>query len=559
VIHVVFRYLFRGLKNFFRTIKQRKIKWVHFDLVNSLPERPAPPKGFVMKRIFPPQKLTIEYFRDMMKRIARVKNIEGVIIHLRDAQEGNARRQSIRKILHDLKERGKKVIIYAHGYSFLDYYIASVADEILIQPGGNCFILGLELNRFFFKDILAKYDITFDAVPIAPYKSAMDMFTRSSISEKDKEQYQAILDSSYEVVIEALMNKLGKSKKEIQGIINNAPYTADEAKELGLVSDIVGNEELEQKVKALAKTQKGGLFTWDQADKMMTVRKPKLKRKKIAIISVNGTIVDGESRVPPFKLPLPIFGVQAGDHTVVNQIRKAKNDNSIKAVVMEVNSPGGSGAASEAIRAATKELVKKKPLVVYFNDVAASGGYYIATGANKIVAQDSTLTGSIGVIAGKVVLDEALKKQGIKTHYLRVGENAGMMSPEQKFTKLEREKIKKLITDFYDLFVDHVSDVTGKARKELEKYCQGRVWSGKDAYELELVDELGDLETAIESAAKLANLKEGNYKIEDIYIAEQTSPSFIETKDSNLSLKPWLESITKTNIWLLMPEKIEIK
>lgn len=557
---MVFRYLVRGLRNFSRSFKQRKIRWVYFDLVNSLPERPEPPKGLVMRRIFPPQKLTIAYFKEMMNRIARVKNIKGVVIHLRDEQEGNARRQSIRKILQNFKAKGKKVIVYAHGYSFLDYYLASVADEIFIQPGGQCFIVGLELTRIFFKDILAKNDVQFEAVPISPYKSAMDMFTRSTISEEDREQYQAILDSYFEVIIEALVDKLGNSREKIQEIIDNAPYTAPEAKELGLVSDIVNNEELELHVKKIANTKKGQIYTWQQADGMITLGKLKPRRKKVAIISVNGTIVDGKSRSFPFKIPVPIFGdIQAGDHTVVNQIRSAITDNSIKAVVLEVNSPGGSGPASEAIRAATVELTKKKPLVAYFNDVAASGGYYIATGANKVIAQSTTLTGSIGVVAGKIVLDKALETKGVNTHYLRVGDNAGIMSAEKAFSDQEREKLRAMITEFYDLFVDHVSELIGKEREEFEEYCRGRVWSGKDAYELGLVDELGDLETAIKKAAELANLKKGKYQVVDIYKAQNFPPYSLETENVEFSLKSLLEPYMKTNIWLLMPEKIEIK
>ncbi|MBD3192186.1 MAG: signal peptide peptidase SppA [Candidatus Heimdallarchaeota archaeon] len=557
---MVFRYLIRGLRNFSRSFKQRRIRWVYFDLVNSLPERPEPPKSFVMRRIFPPQKLTIAYFREMMNRIARVKNIKGVIIHLRDEQEGNARRQSIRKILHDLKAKGKKIIVYAHEYSFLDYYIASVADEIFIQPGGQCFVVGLELTRIFFKDILAKNEIQFEALPISPYKSAMDMFTRSSISDEDQEQYQAILDSYFAVIVDALMNKLGKSQEKIQEIIDNAPYTALQAKKLGLVTDVVNNEELELHVKKIAHTKRGQIYAWQQADRMITLGKLEPRRNKIAIISINGTIIDGESQSFPFRIPIPIFGdEQAGDHTIVNQIRHAIADNSIKAVVLEINSPGGSGAASEAIRAATIELTKTKPLVAYFNDIAASGGYYIATAANKVIAQPTTLTGSIGVLAGKFVLDKGLEKQGINTHYLRVGENAGILSSEKAFSTQERKKLRAMITEFYDLFVDHVSELIGKDREEFEEYCRGRVWSGKDAYELGLVDDLGDLETAIKQAAELANLKEGKYQVVDIFKAENIPPSYLQTKNTKISLNSLLESYMKTKIWLLMPEHIEIR
>ncbi|MEA2071272.1 MAG: signal peptide peptidase SppA [Asgard group archaeon] len=554
------RFLFRCIRNFFRRIKQRKIRWVYFDLVKSLPERPDYPRGFIMRRIFPERKLTLAFFRDMLKRIACVKRIKGVIIHLRDEQEGNARRQSIRMALERLKARGKKVIVYAHDYSFLDYYIASVADEIYIQTGGQCFIIGLELQRLFFKDALDRFELSFDSVPISPYKSAMDMFTRSSISKEDREQYQAILDSHFEVISEALATKLKKTPVEVKKIIDNAPYTPQEAKELGLVSDIINNELLDEKAKELAGTKKAKIYSWEEAEKMLILRKPKLARRKIAVISIDGNIVDGESQHLPFKSPIPMIGAeQSGDYTVVHKIRKALEDRSVKALVLEVNSPGGSASASEAIRAATKEFVKKKPMVAYFNDVAASGGYFVATAANEIIAQPLTLTGSIGVIAGKLVADTALENKGVTVNYLRVGEHAGILSIEQSFSKKERKKMEKNIESIYDLFVSHVAELVEKKKEEIEHYCRGRVWSGKDAYKIGLVHKLGDIETAVERAAKLAGMRKGTFEVVDIYESEEFMPSFLGAEDAIISLQTFLRPYTKSSIWFIMPDIIKIR
>jgi protease-4 len=496
----------------------------------------------------------------MVRRIANVRGIKGVIIHLRDQQEGNARRESIRKALERLKARGKKIIVYANDFSFLDYYIASVADEIYLQQGGSCFLVGLELQRLFLKDALERLNLSFDSVPISNYKSAMDMFTRSEISKEDREQYQAILDSHFEAIIDALATKLNKKPKEIKKIIDNAPYTAEEALKFGLVSDIITNEMLDQKAKQLAESKKAKIVGWQKADNMIVLRKPKMMRKKIAIISINGMIVDGESQKPPFKSPIPLVGAeQAGDYTIVHQIRKAMNDSSIKAVVLEVNSPGGSASASEAIRAATKELVKKKPMVAYFNDVAASGGYYVATAANEVVAQPMTLTGSIGVIAGKLVADKALQERGINVNYMRVGEHAGILSTEEPFSEEERKKMQQNIQSTYNLFVDHVVELVGKPKEEIEPNCRGRVWTGKDAHNLGLVDHLGDLETAIDRAAKLAGIRFRTYEVKDIYSSEEIIPTYLELERKVESLQTYLQAFRKTTTWLIMPEILTVK
>ncbi len=548
----------RRFRNIFRRIKQRKIEWVYIDLVQSLPERPAPPRNFFMKRVLPEPKPTISFLRKLMLRLSTVKNVKGVIIHFRDEQLGNARIQSIRKILADFKATGKKVIAYANSYSFLDYYVATVADEIYIQPGGSINLVGVEMNKMFLKDLLDNHKIKFDALPISPYKSAADTFTRDTISEEDREQYEAIVETVFEEVIEAIMEKIGKSREEVIKLIDNAPYIDTKAKKLGLIEDSISNEELATVVKEEENKKGPKIYSWDQVKDMLVIPKSGPRNNQIAIISILGPIVDGESKRPPMKFPIPIFGsAQSGDHTEVAKIRKAMNNRNVKAVVLEVNSPGGSAEASEAIRSATKELTKKKPLVAYFNDVSASGGYYVSTGANYVVAQPMTLTGSIGVILGKMVLDDALDKKGIKKSYIRMGKHAGMFSPDDTFSESEKALLKEHLHNIYDNFVDHVAELIDKKPEEFEHHCRGRVWSGKDAHTIGLVNELGDLDTAIKKAAELAGLGK-KYCVTDIYEPDSSVPICEEDGTIKFSLKEWLKPFTKTNTWYLMPEEIEI-
>ncbi len=558
---MVFKLFIRGCRNISRKIKSNKLRWIYLDLDISLNERPEPPKNFLTKRLFPTKILNLAFLDDYFNRLTKVRTLEGVVLHLRTIPDGNARIQSLRDLILKFREKGKKIIVYANSYDTLGYYVATAADTIFLQYGGSISIIGFQLSRLLMRDILKKYGVSFDAVPISPYKSSLDMFVRTDISDEDREQYQRIIDSSFESLVSDMSLSLNKSQEEIIDIINNAPYTSEEAIEKGLVEELTNEEMLIDIItNKYSKHRKFKLVTWKKSLKILTIPHPPSSGKKIAIISVEGTIIDGKSKKPPVKLPIPIFGdVQAGDQTVVEYMRKVTRDKKVKAVVLHVNSGGGSAASSEAMRSASIELVKNKPLVVYFSDVAASGGYFIATGANWVVAQPMTLTGSIGVLSGKMITQEALKKQGINRVFLKKGERAGLFSSEKSFTEKERRIVVRQITSIYDLFLDHVAEFRKMERKEFEQHCGGRVWSGEDAKELGLVDELGSITKAIEKAAELAHLKPEKYRIVDIYKSKSEAPIWYNDGKIDLTLDEWFKPFKNTHIWMILPEEIKIK
>ncbi len=558
---MAYKILIRGCRNIRRKIKSKKLRWIYLDLDISLNERPEPPKSFITKRLFPAKILDLAFLDDYFNRLTKVKSLEGVVLHLRTIPDGNARLQSLRDIILRFREKGKKVIVYANNYDSLTYYVATSADTIFLQYGGEISIVGFQLSRLLMRDVLKKYGYYVDGVPISPYKSAMDMFTRTDISEEDREQYQRIIDSSFESFVSDMSLSLNKSQEEIIEIINNAPYNSEDAVEKGLVTELTNEEKLIDIItNKYSKYRKFKLVTWKKSLKMLTIPHSPSSGKTVAIISVEGTIVDGKSKKPPVKLPIPIFGdVQSGDQTVVEHMRKVTKDKKVKAVVLHVNSGGGSAASSEAMRSASIELVKNKPLVVYFSDVAASGGYYIATGANWVVAQPMTLTGSIGVTAGKMITQEALKKQGINRVFLKKGERAGIFSSEKSFTEEERRIVVSLITSVYDLLLDHVAEFRKMERKDFEQHCGGRVWTGEDAKGLGLVDELGSITKAIEKAAELAHLKPEKYRIVDIYKSNSEAPIWYKDGKIDLTLEEWLKPFKNTHIWMILPEEIKIK
>jgi protease-4 len=533
---------------------------VYLDIDIPLQDRPEPPRSYLMRRFIPPKILSLAFLEKYFKCLSRLPRFEGIIVHLRKIPDGLARIQTLRDLLLEFRNTGKKVIIYSKNYSFWSYYVATAADEIYLQPAGVMDIIGLQLSRYFFKDALDKRGYLVDSVPISPFKSALDMGTRKDISKEDREQYQALLDSAFDVAVAGFCEFTKKKKNKIEEIINKAPHTPTEAAKLGLITKVVNEEEVIPEL--LSKKKGAGLkmVTWQKSLKILEIPHPPSIRNSIALICLEGAIIDGKSRKPPINLPIPILGgPQAGDQTIVQQVRKASRDRRVKAIVFHVNSGGGSATASEAIRQSLKEFGKKKPVVVYFSDVAASGGYYVATSSNWVVSQPLTLTGSIGVINGKFVLKEGLKKQGINIVYLRKGDRSGIYSSDQTFSEEERERIIFHVRSIYDLFLDHVAEFRKMEINQFEKYCRGRVWSGKDAHKLGLVDSLGNLQDAVRKATELAGIKYEDCRVVDIYKSESEIPFWINDGKIELSLEEWINPIIKEKILLLLPEKIEIE
>ena len=432
------------------------------------------------------------------------KRIKIIILEIDMSGVGWGKSEEIRDAIADFRSSGKPVYAFMEYGMNKEYYIASACDKIYLAPPGELFINGLAADVMFFRGSLDKLGIYPDIFQIGKYKSAGDMFTRKDMSDAHKEFMNSLLDDLFNRYVAAIAKGRGKTSDQVIAIINDAPYGAAKAKDIGLIDGVAYREELEKELK----TKLG----YKEADPLKIVRGSEYQNvepeslgldegEKIAVIYATGDIGSGQSENSP-------GGSQSiGSDTLSKAIDDAREDKSIKAIVIRVDSPGGSGLASDIIWHSVVAAKEKKPVVISMSDVAASGGYYIACGASKIIAQPSTITGSIGVVAGKPVMKGFYDWIGISNQYILRGKNAGMFRETEKFSDDERAKfIDWIKTTYYNDFVPKVAKGRGKDAAYIDSIAQGRVWTGSQGQERGLVDEFGGLDRAVEVAKDLAKI-----------------------------------------------------
>ena len=355
----------------------------------------------------------------------------------------------------------------------------------------------------------AKFGIEADFVQISPYKSAADMLTKSRMSDELREQVTWLLDSQHKELIGAIAESRHLDLKAAQDLIDGSPYMDDAALEKHLVDGVLAEEKLPDHLGQAGASISVG--TWDQAKRTLKSRRPTLGRGKyVAVLRIEGMIVDGRSErlpiKPPIEVPL-VGGDRAGDLSVVQVARQVAADKRAAAAVLYVNSRGGSATASEAMRQALERIAAAKPLVVAMGPVAGSGGYWVATPGRWIVARPGALTGSIGVLTGKVVTGGLWSKLMFNRESVAFGKHAMLQSDEKPYAEEERKIIQGEIDRIYGVFLEVVGKSRGMAPEAVHPIAAGRVWTGRQAFERKLVDELGGLDAAVRKARSLAGLK----------------------------------------------------
>ena len=448
-------------------------------------------------------------FTSLLTQLRKAKvdsRISAVLLDINFPGIGWGKAYELREAIADFKASGKPVYAHMEIGMNKEYYIATAADKIFLAPAGDLYVNGFAAESMFYKGSLDKLGIEAEVIQIGPkYKNAPDQYTKKEMGEGQQEVVNAILDEYWKVYTSAIAESRKKSVEDVAKIIDGAPYHANQAKELGLIDDALPMNKIHDDLKSR--------LGYSESNELKVIRTGQYKEitsdslglnngQRVAVIFASGAITMGSSNDGTFG------GQMVGSDTVVKAINDAADDNSIKAIVLRVDSPGGSALASDQMWHAIENAKSKgKPVVVSMADVAASGGYYISTNADKIVAEPSTITGSIGVFMGKPVVRGLYDWLGITNQYTMRGKNAGIFRETEKWTPEERAKMEDQTNRiYYDDFIPKVAAGRKMNIEQVNTIGQGRVWTGTQAKATGLVDEFGGFEKAIEIAKQLANL-----------------------------------------------------
>ncbi|MDQ2747476.1 MAG: signal peptide peptidase SppA [Acidobacteriota bacterium] len=449
-----------------------------------------------------------ESFSSLLGQLRKAKvdsRISAVLLDINFPGIGWGKADELRDAIAEFKASGKPVYAFMEMGSNKEYYIATAADKIYLPPTGDLYINGFAAQAQFYKGSLDKLGVEFEDVHVGKYKSLNERFTRKDHSPESREVVNAILDDYYTRVTAAIAKSRDKSPEDVKTIIDNAPYNAIAAEQQHLIDGAKYRDEVYQELKnRLGYKDTDDLrLTTTSAYKEVTPESLGLNNgERIAVIFASGLITPGKSSNGTFG------GEQTmGSDTIVKAVKDAADDDSIKAIVLRVDSGGGSALASDIMWHTLEYAKTKKPVVTSMADVAASGGYYIACNSNKIVAEPSTITGSIGVVLGRPVIGGLYNWLGVTNEYITKGKNAGIFREDRKWTDDEREVFQRSANFFYaDNFVPKVAKGRGKTFDQINEVAQGRVWTGFQAKDKGLVDEFGGLSRAVDIAKELANL-----------------------------------------------------
>ncbi len=501
---------------------------------------------------------SVEGLRQALELIAEDEQVKGVVLRIHAVSSALATIQSLRQIIQRFRDSGKRVVAYLEDIDLRSYYLATAADDILAPESATFLVLGLAVQSVFLKDALSRIGVKGDFLAVSPYKSAADQLTRSDMSPEVRDQFNWLLDSNWQTILSDIGDSRGFTPGVVSDLLDRSPMSASKAVDAGLIDHILYEDDLGEFL--------GGeprVMPWSQAFSHLYQPYTWHADKAVGVVSVEGAIMPGESRRNPFPLPMPIVqDGRSGAETIVRIFRQAEKNDRVAAIVMLVNSPGGDVVASDLIAREVQRVRVKKPIVVYMGDVAASGGYYVSTHADRIVAQPATLTGSIGVIMGKLVTGGLFDRLHANVETVKRGETATMLSSDEPFTDTERERLHDILMDTYDLFKRQVAEGRGLSLDRVEEIAQGKVWTGQQAQELGLVDDLGDFEVAVKKAAQLAGLPDDR-KTQVVALSAPRTPVLPPRLSDP---KAWLQEAKESlglffngRVLALLPYDIQIK
>jgi protease-4 len=444
---------------------------------------------------------------ELLDLAARDGKIKTVICRIRPGGMGLARTQEVGRALDRLRAAGKKTAALIENAGTREFLLAARCEKRWIAPTGLLSPTGLNMEMTYLRGLLDKAAVEPDLLVAGKFKSAAETFTRTGASEAAREMTDGLLDNLYAQVVADLAEALGKTPAQVRKLIDGAPYTAARALKAGLVERVGYRDEMLKELEVKNTRLVPGGHYWRVYARRIHARAVLVGAPVVALVHLSGAIREGRGD--------PARGV-FGASSYVKLLRRLARDKHTKAVVLRVSSPGGSATGSDLIRRELEKLAGEKPLIVSLGDVAASGGYYVAVPGKKVLVERGTLTGSIGVIAGKFDLSGLYAKFGVRIEAHRRGQAAGIFSPTGRFSKIERTRMEEVLGAMYREFKQAVAAGRKLSPERVDELAEGRVWTGTEALSAKLADDVG----GVNEALRIAKLEAGGVEGEPAHIVE---------------------------------------
>jgi protease-4 len=480
-------------------VKRRKRYYLELQLKDEVVEG-KPEQSFFSRKA----KTALLDLVRLLEAARRDRRVAGISLKLESLTAGWARLSNIRRALSRFRESGKPIYCYLVSGGNAEYYVASACNHVFMGPAGALSLVGLASEVFFLREVLDRIGIEPQIFSVGEYKSAGEMFTRTEMSQPAREQWDALLDDYSREFCQALASGRGCTVEEMQAKIDRGPYSAREAVREQLLDGICYEDEVEEKIQAefgphVRAAGYGKFIPHDGLIKRwLTFRRP-----QIALMDVLGIIAGGESRRDRAGRPV------SGAATIAKFLEHAQKSRRIAAVVVRIDSPGGTGLASDVIWRRMSLLAQHKPVVISFGDVAASGGYYISAPGCTIMAEPNSITGSIGVLGGKFAATGLLSRLSVHRESILRGKHSQFGSLFTPFSASEAERLQQQMQEFYrEDFIKKVAGGRRIAEEDVDRAGRGRVWSGMAALKQRLVDTIGGLDDAVAEARKRAGIPE---------------------------------------------------
>lgn len=497
---------------------------------------------------------SLEEIRSRLRFISGDGRVRGVVFRVQGLGAGWAALEELRGEISRFREDGGRVVVYLLEPDTRSYYMACAADEILVAPLSTVGVVGVSTRVNFLKDALDRVGAEAEVIAVSPYKSAGDTFTRNDLSPEAREQTERLVGRRFENVVSAVSEGRSIASETVRRVIDSAPYSPSEAVRAGLIDGALYEDELPGRLGDACETAR--VWEWKAAQRAIRGPYRRLRRgARVGVVGLSGVITRGKSRGLPVPLPF-IGGEQAGSETVIGALRRAEGDRSVRAVLFHVDSRGGDALASDLIWREVARIRRKKPVVVLMGEYAASGGYYVSAAASSILVRRNTITGSIGVVITRPVLTGVYGKAGITPVSVECGARSGLLDTSRRPDEDEISVLRDQLEGFYEEFKERVSQGRDMPASDVEAIAGGRVWTGEEALEKSLVDDIGGFEDALERARELAGLggEAGWVKVKPPRSARPSPGRNVE--ESIGEAARMVRELKETRAWTILPYEL---